>query len=232
MNELKLALLGKGKTGQYVLELLDKKNVTIFDSKNLPTIESLKGHNAIISFLPGDVFIEYIPMLKASKIPVITGSTGFEWPKNLNSSLRDLGVKWIFSNNFALGMNLVRILIEKLASAENLFQDVDYKIIETHHINKKDKPSGTAKSWDKWLSSNLKEKKVKSIESIRKDDVVGIHTLELDTKFEKITLTHEAKDRSIFAEGALWAVKKVLTDKDIPYGLNSFSDITLKEILK
>ena len=76
---MKIALLGKGKTGGKVLELILEAGIpyTLFDSINYPTKEKLEGHDVIISFLPGEAFNTYIPLIVETKIPVVCGSTGF-----------------------------------------------------------------------------------------------------------------------------------------------------------
>jgi len=62
-------------------------------------------------------------------------------------------------------------------------------------------------------------------------DVPGIHELTLNTPFEKISLRHEAIDRSIFAEGAFFAANLIVNNPNIPDGLNLFQDIIKKELL-
>ena len=88
---MKIALLGKGKTGGKVLEILQEQKIphTVFDSKNIPTLEKLKGHDVIISFFSGEVFGDYVPLLIESRIPVVTGSTGYKWPAQFNEKLID-----------------------------------------------------------------------------------------------------------------------------------------------
>ena len=219
---MKIALLGKGKTGAEVLKL--EPNVTVFDSKEKPKLESLSGHDIIISFLPGHVFSEYIPLLIESKIPVITGSTGFDWPQDINKNLVHNKLSWIYAHNFSLGMNVVKKMIETLSKATKLFPDSTFKIHEIHHTKKHDAPSGTAISFEKWLGHKAE------ITSARTGDVIGEHELTFECDDEVITLNHSAKDRSIFARGALWAAKIMNEDSNIPLGLNSFNDIVKNKL--
>lgn len=219
---MKIALLGKGKTGSEVIKL--DQSVTIFDSTNAPTLSKLKGHDVIISFLPGPVFKEYIPLLLESKIPVVTGSTGFEWPTNLDDNLKEAGLKWIKAHNFSLGMNIVKKMIETLSKATELFEKHSFKIHEIHHTKKQDAPSGTAISFENWLGHKTQ------ITSERVGDVVGIHELKFESEDEIITIKHDAKDRSIFARGAIWAAKILVNDKDVPFGLLSFNDVVQKKL--
>lgn len=219
-----IALLGKGKTGGRVLELRPKA-ITYFDSKNPPNLQSLKGHQAVISFLPGKPFKDYIPLLVESKIPVITGSTGFEWPSEMDKILKEKKLTWIKASNFGLGMGMIRALLEVVRKSESLFDEYSLKLNEIHHENKKDAPSGTAISMKEWLNLDV------PISSERVGDEVGTHGLKLNTPYEQIYIEHQALDRKIFAQGALWAAEKVINEK-LPYGLIDFQDLILKRILK
>jgi 4-hydroxy-tetrahydrodipicolinate reductase len=222
---MKIALLGKGKTGSKVLEIIPRESVTIFDSQNTATLEKLKGHDAIISFLPGVPFLDLIPLLLESKLPVVTGSTGFEWPVSLNKDLITLNRTWIWGHNFSMGINLVKASLEILGKAKNIFPEAQFNINEIHHTKKLDAPSGTAISFQNWLKQDCQ------ITSQREGDVVGIHQLCLKTEFESIKLEHEALDRKIFANGAIYAANALVNNNEMPPGLLNFSDF-MEEILK
>lgn len=221
---MKIALLGKGKTGGKVIELIQEKKLphelTIFDRSNPLSLNGLKGHDVILSFLPGDAFVENIEIIKSSGIPVVTGSTGFKWSEEIK---KDIHSPWVYATNFSLGMNLVHEMINTLAKAKNLFSDYSFHIHEVHHTKKLDAPSGTALTWKDWVGEDL------DITSAREGDVIGDHILTLKTSNELITLRHEALDRKIFAEGALWACEKVV---HLDSGLHNFQELTLKELLK
>lgn len=220
---MKIALLGAGRTGSKVKEAAKGHAVTEFTEHNPPTITTLADHDVVISFLPGDAMASYLPMLVESGIPVVNGSTGFEWPADIDNQLQQHGVAWITASNFALGMNLVKAMIRIMAKAPNLLPSSSYHIHEVHHIHKKDSPSGTAKSWAKWLDRPVE------FSDDREGDVVGIHTLTMDSEFEQISLRHEAKDRAVFASGAVWTAEYVLSHKVEP-GLHELSTIMEKEL--
>jgi 4-hydroxy-tetrahydrodipicolinate reductase len=222
---MKIALLGKGKTGGKVLELLEKSNTpySIFDSKNHPTLEKLKGHDVVISFLAGDVFKSYLSLLVESKIPVVTGSTGMQWPTDFDKNLQAQKTTWIYATNFSLGMNLVQQMILIMKKADTILSNYSFSMNEIHHTKKLDAPSGTALSWKKWADHEME------ITSERIGDVIGIHELKLTTPTEEITLKHNALDRKIFAEGALYAARIIST---LPPGLHLFQDVVQKELLK
>lgn len=213
---MKIALLGLGKTGSKVLELAPQAEC--FNTKNIPTLEKLSQCDVIISFLPGDAFLEYIELLIESGKPVVTGSTGFDWPQDINEKLEDKKCAWVKSHNFSLGMNIVRMMIEKMSLLDKLFDDGKFSIHDIHHIHKKDAPSGTALSWKEWLGVECE------ITAERKGDIIGYHHMIFDSPSEKITLIHEANDRSIFAKGALFAAN-ILSKRDTPSGLHDFNQL-------
>ena len=142
---MKVAVLGKGKTGSKVIELLleEKISHTVFDSKNTPDINKLNGHDVIISFLAAEPFKEYIPLIIESKIPLVSGTTGFSYDENLKGQIKNLNLKWIVANNFSLGMNLIFNMIKVMGKASKLVANPNYKIHEVHHTKKLDAPSGT-----------------------------------------------------------------------------------------
>ncbi len=214
---MKLALLGKGKTGGKVLELASGDiSIDTFDRSNHPTYEKLLSYDVILSFLPGDAFAELIPTLLETKKPVVTGSTGFKWPDNFHETLRAKNVTWIYATNFSLGVVVLKQLIERLNKVSHLFSEKTLSIHEVHHTKKLDAPSGTALSMKEWLVGDCE------VTSAREGDVVGLHTLTLETPSEIIRLEHEAKNRTLFAEGALWATKMI--SKTEP-GLHSFQKV-------
>jgi 4-hydroxy-tetrahydrodipicolinate reductase len=219
---MKIALLGKGKTGSKVLEL-GGADVTAFDTKNAPTYEKLVQYDVIISFLPGDAFEELIPTLLETKRPVVTGSTGFKWPSDFDKTLQEKNLVWIHATNFSLGVVVIKQLIERLNQVDHLFKDKSYSLHEVHHTKKVDAPSGTALSMQEWLKAPCE------VTSERTGDVVGLHTLTLETHGEIIRLEHEAKDRSLFAEGALWAARYLVNNKLEP-GLFAFQKIVEKHL--
>ncbi len=225
---MKIALLGKGKTGGKVLELLIEKKIphTVFDSNNKCTLAKLAGHDVVISFLTGEVFEHYLELLLESKLPVVTGSTGLDYQKAMGGQfLRQCQsgkAPWVYANNFSLGMNLVYQMILIMKEAGKIFSDYEFNMHEIHHTKKLDAPSGTALSWKKWSEHEM------TITSERTGDVIGIHELTLTTSTEKIFLKHEALDRKIFAEGALWAASMI---HELSPGFYQFQDIVQNKLL-
>ena len=92
------------------------------------------------------------------------------------------------------------------------------EIIETHHKNKLDSPSGTAIELRNLIKSKNREVKI-SVKSIRDEDSVGVHTIKLNMANETIEITHRANSRKIFAQGAITAVHWIKSQKPGLYSL-------------
>jgi len=212
---MKTAVIGTGKTGSAVLELAGPSAVG-FNSRNVPDRNQLKKFDCVIVFVPTDAAIEIRDLLHGLPIRVIWGTTGLQWPSGFQEEVKNYGATWIIGSNFSLGMNLVRRAIQLMGQQSSLLNQPSFSIKEIHHIHKKDKPSGTAISWREWLA------KTADIESEREGDVKGIHELKIQTSFESISIKHEAHDRRLFAEGALWTAEQLMIHPEFGPGWFKF----------
>lgn len=97
----------------------------------------------------------------------------------------------------------ITLLLSLAKSVKKVFKPAEITITETHHIYKKDAPSSTALAINDAIDGSAE------IISIRQGEVVGTHEVKFDNGLESITITHEAKDRKIFADGALIAARFV-----------------------
>lgn len=223
----KFAVIGTGKTGGTVAELLGGSAIP-FDEFNKPTPEKLEQADAAIIFVPDGAAMEIVEILLETDIPAVWGTTGYQWSEDLPSRVKDIGSRWVIGSNFSLGMNLVRKSLNILGKGSEFLDEPKFHIHEVHHIHKQDAPSGTALSWRDWLQKNS------TISSDRQGDVKGIHELHLKTKGESIYLKHEAHNRSIFAEGAIWTANYILDHPEIDAGVYPFSELfdrAFKELL-
>jgi 4-hydroxy-tetrahydrodipicolinate reductase len=215
---MKISVIGTGKTGGSIAELLGKEAVT-FNSSNKPTAKEVAKTDAAIIFVPGEASQGVVEVMLDAGIPAVWGTTGYNWPGNLPERVKAVQSKWVIGSNFSLGMNLVRKALNMLGEGSDMLDSPNFHIHETHHTDKKDAPSGTALSWAQWLNKDAQ------ISSSRIGDVKGIHELHIKTANESIYLKHEAHDRKLFAEGAVWAAKKLLNDKNIVPGVYEFSEL-------
>jgi 4-hydroxy-tetrahydrodipicolinate reductase len=136
--------------------------------------------------------------------PVVTGTTG--WASELEAVSRDvtaLDGALVHAPNFSVGVTLFLAIAAAAGRVMRRAPEFDPHIVETHHSAKKDAPSGTAIA----LERSVREPFGRSIEttSVRTGHVPGTHELSFDGPFEQIRLTHLARDRRVFADGALRA---------------------------
>lgn len=216
---MKISVIGTGKTGGKVVELLGDNLAYAFDETNPPTVEKLKESDAVIIFVPGDAVEEILPMVLESGTPAAWGSTGYEWQDDLEDHVKQVGTKWVLATNFSLGMNIIRNAIEAISEGSQILKNPSFKIHEVHHVHKKDAPSGTALSWKEWLNKEAE------ITSAREGDINGIHELTVTTVNEEITLKHDAKDRALFAEGAIWAAEQLIKNQNLTNGIYTFGQL-------
>lgn len=215
---MKISVIGTGKTGGSISELLGEQAVT-FNSSKKPVAEEVVKTDAAIIFVPGEAAPEVIDVMLEAGIPAVWGTTGYSWPADLPEKVKAIQSRWVIGSNFSLGMNLVRKALSVLGAGSDMLDSPKFHIHETHHTDKKDAPSGTALSWQKWLNKEAQ------ISSSRIGDVKGIHELHINTANESIYLKHEAHDRQLFAEGAVWAAEKLLNDRSIAPGVYQFSEL-------
>lgn len=216
---MKISVIGTGKTGSKVVEMLGDNLAYAFDESNPPTLEKLKESDAVIIFVPGDSVADIFNLVLESGVPAAWGSTGFDWPNDLDDKVKAAQTKWVLATNFSLGMNIIRNAINKISEGSEILNNPEFSIHEIHHVHKKDAPSGTALSWKEWLAKEAE------VTSAREGDVNGIHELTVKTETEEIKLCHEALDRSLFAEGAIWAAEQLINQQNLSSGVYTFGQL-------
>lgn len=221
---MKIAVIGKGKTGQAVIDLLGQANIyDVFDSKNVVSVEKLKNADAIIVFVSGEVLAEILDILLTVDMPVICGTTGFKYTKQVIQRVNDKNHTWIVANNFSLSMVFIKEALASLGKLKSLIPQAEYSIVETHHTKKLDAPSGTALAWQQWLEEEC------DISSKRLADVKGIHELCIDYAYETIEFKHTAHDRKLFGEGAVWAARYAINNPKL-VGFHHFETLVKESI--
>ncbi|MBI2091848.1 MAG: 4-hydroxy-tetrahydrodipicolinate reductase [Deltaproteobacteria bacterium] len=181
----------------------------------------INNGDVLVDFTTAEASINNLKIAAASKKPVVIGTTGHSPEQRSEILSLSKIVPVVFSPNMSVGVNLMWKLIEESASV--LGKDYQIDIIETHHVHKKDAPSGTAKKMIEAVAASggydLKKIKVKSI---REGEVVGDHTILFTSPYERLEITHRAFSREVFAAGALRAALWVVDKKA---GLYSMSDV-------
>ena len=234
---MKIALIGYGKMGKEIERIARSRGheiVSIIDLDNQQdfTSEAFRSADVAIEFTnPQAAYGNYLRAFEAG-VKVVSGSTG--WLKDHGDEVRRLcteGGKTLFwSSNFSLGVAIFSAVNRYLARIMNQFPEYDVAMEETHHIHKLDAPSGTAITLAESIVQNLDRKTrwVKGtltapdgtlsgttqcapdelpVSSVRRDEVPGIHSIRYDSAADSITITHDAKNRSGFALGAVLAAE-------------------------
>ena len=156
----------------------------------------------------------------AEKIPLVLGTTGLSKSDFEQIRIASREIPIFYAPNFSLGMALLR----KMAAmaARRFPSEAWIDIVETHHAQKRDAPSGAALLLAQEIRGAHPQNKDAQIHSLRSGHVVGEHTILFNTAEEKLTLSHEAHSREAFAQGAL-AAAKFLAQK--PRGLYGMDDL-------
>lgn len=204
---MNLLVLGKGKMGSTVIELARERGHNVeahdeFDNAGCCQLnaERLRAIDVVADFTWPGVVLGNISACAAAGKNILVGTTGwYDKVDQVRAEVEKSGIGFLYGANFSIGVNLFFDIAR--AAAPALRQGFTGQITETHHIHKKDAPSGTAVK----LRDVVEEaggQKV-PVESIREGEVVGIHELRLDAAGETIVLCHTARSRRAFADGAV-----------------------------
>jgi 4-hydroxy-tetrahydrodipicolinate reductase len=184
---------------------------------------TIKTGDYVIDFTRPEASMEYLEGCIKNNIKYVLGTTGFSDEEKEKISLASKDIPICFAPNMSVGVNLLVSLVE--TATHVLHKDYDMEVIESHHRDKVDAPSGTAlrlgEAIAKTANLNLEENGVFQragkidkrkqneigFSTIRAGDIVGDHTVLYAGDGERIELTHKAGSRSTFAIGAIKAVK-------------------------
>jgi len=214
-------------------------NQPIVASSGIEAFLDEKKPDVLIDFTTANAAVENVKAAARHNIACIVGTTGFS-PEQ-RKAMTDAAAGHcpvVISSNFSIGVN---IFWEILRSAARMLKDYDIEVIEGHHRNKKDAPSGTAKTILQILEEEagprqkiygregMTERKNEiGVHVIRGGDIVGDHSVLFAKNFEAITLSHRAYDRAVFASGALVAARWVVGKKPGIYGMNDVLNLAKK----
>jgi 4-hydroxy-tetrahydrodipicolinate reductase len=205
--------------------------VDIVESENAENLLRKTRADVLIDFTIANAAVGNVKMAARNKVALVVGTTGFtpEQRTDMEKAIQG-NVPAVISSNFSLGVN---IFWQLLRDAAKLLKEYDIEVIEAHHRNKKDAPSGTAKTILQILDEEVGSRKKMygregmterseeiGVHVIRGGDIVGDHKVMFSKNFETIELSHRAYDRSVFATGALHAARWVVGKKPGIYGMS------------
>jgi len=205
--------------------------VEIVEAKDAEALLKRTKADVLIDFTVAAAVVGNVQLAARNNVALVVGTTGIspaqraEMEKAINGH-----VPAVISTNFSVGVN---IFWQMVREAGKLLKDYDIEVIEAHHRNKKDAPSGTAKTILQILDESagtrekmygregMTERKNEiGVHVIRGGDIVGDHKVMFSKNYETIELSHRAYDRSVFASGALCAARWVVGKKPGIYGMN------------
>lgn len=227
----KIAIVGYGTMGKEIEAVAKEKGIIITDIFDIDypiDINKKYKFDVAIDFSnPDAVFPNVRTLIKMGK-NIVLGTTG--WEKDFNLIKREIensNIGLIFASNYSIGVQLFNKLVEHSCKLLNRIDGYDIMLFEAHHKRKKDSPSGTALKLAETILRNFKTKdnytnepiqgKIPSnilhISSIRGGEIIGNHTVLIDSLQDSIELTHRAKNRRGFALGAIYASQWIFKKK-------------------
>jgi len=234
---IKLGISGaRGKMGQRIIALAKAQGdfQVVFGlersdhpdiGKNIEGVAIVNSHDYIqqcdclIDFSAAAALVENIPYLVEFRKCAVIGTTGLDQASQSKIKEAAATIPIAFSPNMSVGVN---ILFQLLKEAAKTLKGYKVNIEEAHHIHKKDSPSGTAKKLAEIINNYDFKIKVEDIKAERRDEIVGDHKVIFESDVDRLEISHSAKTRDIFAQGALVAAKWL---KGKPAGLYSMEDI-------
>jgi len=232
---MRIVLVGFGNMGKVVAKVALEQKLTLagivdksMTASPLPGVplfptlfdEVLKKCDVVIEFAHAQGIIDRIREVSKYKVPYVIGTTDWE---NKHEEAKKIVQKaksaLLVSPNFSLGVNLLYKLCDCAGALFSPFKEYAPSLLEIHHSTKKDAPSGTAKKIAERMQTQT-HKKI-PITSIREGFFPGTHELTFDSIADTITISHTARTREGFAQGALEAARWIQKKK----GWFTFDDV-------
>lgn len=212
---------------------------------NVPLITNLdKAHeqfDLLIDFTAPQSSLRHIQCCQRHNKAIIIGTTGFEAEQRQAMLEASQVIPILLAANFSIGINLMLILVREAARV--MGDSVDIEILEAHHRNKVDAPSGTALAigeaiagtfgwslseraiYSRMGQTGVRPEKSIGFATLRAGDIIGEHSALFADLDEQIVITHKATNRMTFAKGALSAACWLASKSA---GFYSMSDVLAK----
>ncbi len=237
---MKICLVGYGAMGHIVYEMANNEISAICDinyEKGIKNLSELKDHvDVILDFSnPANLDMIYEYAIK-NNTPVVLATTGYNIAAEAKINELAKFVPVLKSANFSLGVLVMDKVLEMITPI--LKDSFDIEIVEAHHHNKVDAPSGTAKmflntlidktnyepNFGRYGNEKRKTNEI-GVSSIRGGSIVGEHEVLYCGEDEVLSIKHSASSRKIFAKGALLACKFIVKQEK---GLYNMKDVLFK----
>ncbi len=224
-----LALVGYGKMNRLIERLADDYGFTVAvrvdsasggDPALFPT-EAFARARVAIDFSAPDAVVENAVRIAKLGIPQVIGTTGwYDGLPRVREAVERHGSGLVYGANFSVGVNAFYSVVAAAASVLSKESGYDACLFEAHHRRKKDAPSGTALRILEAMRAAGRSETI-DVASQRCGWIPGTHRVSFDSPDDTVELTHTARGRSGFAQGALKAARWIL-GRD---GVWDFSDV-------
>lgn len=206
----RIAILGMGKMGREVDGLAKERGVEVVSRLDVADVRdraaakaALERADVAVEFTTPTAAVSNIDLCLEAGVPIVVGTTGwYDELDGVRSSVQKTGGALLFAPNFSLGVALMKALCARAGELLRAMDGFDVHISETHHAQKKDAPSGTALLLRAALGEAGRDVQ---ITSLRTGNVPGHHEVAIDGAFETVVVSHDARSRRVFADGALRA---------------------------
>ena len=230
---MRIALLGYGKMGKTVERIARDQGHEItqkMDIADNPVDSGFSGDwvgqtDVLIDFSLGAAVPTNVRNAAAVRIPIVVGATGwYDRLEEVRAIVASNAGACLYSSNFSLGVQILFHIVRQASQVFSRFKEFHPYILETHHIQKLDAPSGTALTIQKVMSEFYGDQKV-PVTAVRAGFFPGTHSVGFDSPVDTLTLEHTARNRDGFGRGALigaqWIIGKT--------GLYTFEQVIFGE---
>jgi 4-hydroxy-tetrahydrodipicolinate reductase len=217
----RLAIIGLGRMGRAIEQLAPERGFEVVaridphgGDATAVSKESLRGAEVAVEFTVPAAAPKNIRVALDAGCAVVVGTTGwYDERESLEGHARKTNTALLVAPNFSPGVAAFTEIVRAAARALKAAPGFDAHLVETHHTAKKDAPSGTAASLERAAAAEWG--KAVPITSVRTGSVPGTHELVFDAPFEQIRIEHVARDRRVFADGALLAARWLVGKKGV-----------------
>lgn len=229
---MKAALIGYGKMGREIERILLERRHTvplIIDLANAADLnpDNLKRVDVAIEFSAPDAAFDNIRACLEAGTPVVCGTTA--WLDRYDEAVkicREHRGAFFYASNYSIGVNIFFKINRELARLMNRYADYDVTIEETHHVQKKDAPSGTAVTLaggvlaelerkTRWVLGTTTVPDELEVNAIRRSVAPGTHTVTYESPADVLAIEHTIKSRAGLAAGAVAAAEFLCGKKGI-----------------
>jgi len=224
---LRLALIGHGRMGRLVERLAQENGqiiAAVFHADAPATADALAGADVAVDFSHAEAIPGTVAACAAAGVPLVTGTTG--WHEAMPEvAAAAAGGLVVYGANFSIGVHVFYWLTAQAAVLFAKAGGYAPFLEEQHHAAKKDAPSGTALALRRLVAASFPDEALK-VAVTRAGHIPGTHRVGFDGIPDQVLLSHTARSREGFAQGALTAASwAAAAYRDGRRGLVPFEDV-------